>query len=122
MFAKENTDIQNLIATYFKGIYDGNVNMLENVFHTKALLFGDANGASYFKTVSEYLKSVKARKSPRELGEAFLMKIESIEMLGDQAMVKAHVPMLGFNYYDILALAKVKGEWKIVNKLYSHVS
>lgn len=117
----ELKEVEQLIQVYFEGIYTRDVTKLESVFHHQGLLFGDIKGESYFKTALDYIDGVKSRKSPKELGEHFAMKIESIQLLGDHAVVKAHLPMLGFNYYDFLALSKVNGHWKIVNKLFSHV-
>jgi hypothetical protein len=82
---------------------------------------GDINGQPYFKNLTEYLDGVKVRKSPSELGEEFRMKILGIDVLNDIAHVRLHVPMLGFNYYDKLALCKVNGQWLIVNKLFTNV-
>ncbi len=117
----ELEEVQGLIGIYFDGIYTGDVNKLKSVFHYQAFLFGDIKGESYFKTALEYIDGVQNRKSPKELGEDCGMKITSVELLGDHAIVKAHLPMLGFNYYDFLSLSKVNGDWKIVNKLFSHV-
>ena len=48
------------------------------------------------------------------------MKIIGIDIMGKIAIAKLHVPMLGYNYYDYLSLAKVNDDWKIVNKLFTH--
>ena len=65
---------------------------------------------------------VKSRKSPDDLGEPFKMKTIGIDIMGNIAMVKLHVPMLGNNYYDYLSLIKTNNDWKIVNKIFSHVA
>jgi len=49
------------------------------------------------------------------------MEILSIEILGNNAIVKAKLPILDYNYLDFLSLAKINEEWKIVNKLFAHV-
>ena len=121
MYDKQSKEITKVITNYFNGIYDGDVAKLKAVFHTESHLFGDINGEPYSKSVTDYIEGVKSRKSPNDLGEDFKMKILSIEMIGDNAIVKAHVPMLGFNYYDFLSLTKINGQWKIVNKLFSHI-
>ena len=50
----------------------------------------------------------------------FAPKIINIDILGEQAMVKAECPLLGNFYIDFLSLLKEKGQWKIVNKMYSN--
>ncbi len=76
----------------------------------------------YHFTMSEYLDGVRNRQSPKELEEEFHMEILSIEVLGQVAVSKVKVPMLGYNYYDFLSLSMVDGEWKIVNKVFTHVA
>ena len=121
MFNKQSEEIQAVIQNYFEGIYNGDELRLKEAFHSETLLFGDIKGIPYFKAVTEYIDGVKSRKSPKDLGEDFKMEILSIEILGTNAIVRAQLPMLGYNYFDFLSLAKIKGDWKIVNKLFTHV-
>ncbi|WP_024769874.1 nuclear transport factor 2 family protein [Aquimarina macrocephali] len=121
MFSKQLEEIQAVLQNYFEGIYNGDVVQLKEVFHSETLLFGDIKGVPYFKAITEYIDGVKSRKSPRDLGEDFKMEILSIEILGNNAIVKAQLPMLGYNYFDFLSLAKINEDWKIVNKLFTHV-
>lgn len=122
MYREESEKIGRIIRQYFEGIYQGNITKLQAVFNKDVIIYGDLNNdIPYQKTLSEYLEGVKTRKSPKELGELFRMKIISIEIIGKVAVVKAQVPMLGYNYYDFLSLTVVDGSWKIVNKLFAHV-
>ena len=121
MFSKQLEEIQAVIQNYFEGIYNGDEVQLKEVFHPGTLLFGDIKGVPYFKAITEYIDGVKSRESPKDLGEDFKMEILSIEILGNNAIVKAQLPMLGYNYFDFLSLAKINEDWKIVNKLFTHV-
>ncbi len=113
--------IHKVIRDYFDGIYEGNIDKLQDSFAPEARLYGDVKGVEYAKTLKEYLAGVKSRKSPSELQEKFGMEIVGVEVIGKVAIVKAHLKMLGFNYYDFLSLSIVKGDWKIVNKVFVHV-
>ena len=121
MYQDINKEIENLINKYFEGICYGNTSTLKTCFSVNANIYGDINSSEYFKSVNEYIKTVENRKSPNNLSETFKMSIVGIDILGKIAMVKLHVPMLGFNYYDYLSLFKINGEWKIVNKLFTNV-
>lgn len=121
MYQDNNKEIEKLINKYFEGIFYGNTSTLKTCFSVNANVYGDINSSEYFKSVNEYIKTVKNRKSPNKLSETFKMSIIGIDILGKIAMVKLHVPMLGFNYYDYLSLFKINGEWKIVNKLFTNV-
>ena len=113
--------IADVLDDYFQGIYTGNVQQLLEVFHPRCLLFGDINSTPYLKTLPEYLEGVKNRKSPQALGEPMNMKIISLEVVQNMAVVKAHVPMFEFNYYDYISLLKGDDQkWRIVNKLFTH--
>jgi len=122
MYDNNSNEIKTVISDYFNGIYTGNITQLEGVFHSETLLFGDINGTPYFKTSTEYINGVKSRKSPKDLGEDFKMEILSIEIVGNTAIVKAQLPMLGYNYFDFLSLTKINNDWKIVNKIFTHVA
>lgn len=121
MYKENIRKIERLIANYFDGIFNGNVAELEACFHENVYIYGDIKGADYLKSVSEYLDGVKNRQSPKDLGESFEMKIIGIDIIGKVAMAKLHVPMLGYNYYDYLSLAQIDYDWKIVNKVFTHV-
>ena len=45
--------------------------------------------------------------------------IQSLEIVGDQAMAKVDVPLLAAHFIDFLGLLKEDGEWKIVNKMFT---
>ena len=113
--------IESVIQDYFDGIYEGNTEKLAHVFQKDGYLYGDIKGDAYLKHVSEYIEGVKNRQSPKELDDAYHTEILGIEVLGKIAMAKLRLQMLGFNYYDYLSLAKIDGDWKIVNKVFAHV-
>jgi hypothetical protein len=121
MYKENIEEIENLITNYFEGIFEGSVLKLEACFHEKTNIYGDIKGVDYLKNVTEYIDGVKSRKSPKDLNESFKMKIIGIDIIGKIAMVKLHVPMLGYNYYDYLSLTKLDNHWKIVNKIFTHV-
>src|SRR5688500_464969 len=44
---------------YFKGIYEGKLELLDQIYYKGTLLFGDVKGQPYFKTLEQYLDAVK---------------------------------------------------------------
>ena len=122
MYTTEIKKIEATIADYFSGIYFGDIERLETSLSDELVLYGDIKGEFYKKNVAEYIQGVAGRKSPKELGEIFAMKIVGIDVLGQIAMAKLHLPMLGMNYYDYVSLAKIEGNWKIVGRIFSHVA
>ena len=121
MEVKHAKAINRVINDYMVGIYQGNVEQLRSSFSPEAYLFGDVNAVEYRKSLEDYLSGVAGRQSPEQLGETMRMKLLGLEIQGQVAVARVHMPMLGFNYYDFLSLSIVKGEWKIVNKIFTHV-
>jgi hypothetical protein len=106
---------------YFKGIYEGDTNLLSTVYYSGTLLFGDAAGKPYFKTIAQYLDGVKNRQSPKDSGKPFKGEIISIDIINSIAVAKVHVKMYDFNYYELLSFHKLDGKWVIVNKMIADV-
>lgn len=102
---------------YFKGIFEGNIDILGSAFHPETLLFGDIKGVPYAKTLEQYLEGVKNRQSPKDSGKPFKGEILSLHIVNSIAVAEAKVIMYDFIYHDILSFHKINGEWLIVNKM-----
>ncbi|WP_295796758.1 nuclear transport factor 2 family protein [Mucilaginibacter sp.] len=107
---------------YFKGIYEGDINGLVNVYHSGTLLFGDVKGQPYAKTLDQYLEGVAHRQSPKDSGKSFKGTIISIDVVNSIAVAKVHVKMYDFNYDEFLSFHKIDNRWLIVNKMISDVA
>ena len=111
-----------LIDAYFQSIYRGDPAALRSTFHPQCRLFADVKGAPYEKSVDQYVEGVATRKSPRELGEPFRMRVLGVETLGVIALVRTRQQMLGFDYRDYLTLLNRDGRWQIVSKVFVHLA
>lgn len=120
-YSDQIAKVERVIHNYFDGIYYGDISKLKQAFFPHSYLYGDLNGNERLNSLDEYLEIVKHRKSPSQLDEKFNMKILSITCIGNIAMAKLHVPMLGYNYYDFITLGVLDKKWKIINKVFSHV-
>lgn len=120
---KEILAITNAIeGQYFKGIYEGDVALLESVFHAEALLFGDVKGEPYFKTIALYLDGVKNRQTPKDSGKPFKGEILNIKTVNSIAVAELNLKMYDFSYRDFLSFHKINGKWLIVNKMLTDLS
>jgi len=113
---------QALESYYFKGIYEGDVNILGSIFNPGTLLFGDVKGQPYAKTLGQYLDGVKNRQSPKDSGKPFKGTIISIDVVNSIAIAKVHVKMYAFNYDEFLSFHKIDKHWLIVNKMITDVT
>src|ERR1700761_8179580 len=113
---------QALENYYCKGIYQGGIHILGNIFNPGTLLFGDVKGQPYAKTLDQYLDGVAHRQSPKDSGQPFKGDILSIAIVNSIAVAKVHVKMYEFNYEEFLSFHKIEGKWLIVNKMISDVN
>lgn len=109
------TAISAVINQYFNGLHHGDVARLRRIFDPNAVLV--APGIR--RTQDQWLALVAKRPKPAELGEPFAYQILAIEVMGQQAMVKAYCPLLGAHYLDYLGLLNENGQWRIVSKNYA---
>ena len=109
--------IHAILQDYFDGLYEGDVKKLRGVFHEDAWL----KASDYRKSRDEWLDAVASRQVPKDEGMQYKFNIMSLEIIGDQAMVKADVPLLAAHFIDFLGLLKEDGEWKIVNKMFTTI-
>ena len=107
---------------YFKGIYEGNLDLLNQVYYTGTLLFGDVKGQPYAKTLDQYLDGVKNRQSPKDSGKPFKGEIISVKVVNTIAIAEVKIKMYDFNYHEYLSFHKLDGRWLIVNKMISDVN
>jgi len=113
---------QALENYYFKGIYEGDINVLRNILNPGTLLFGDVKGQPYAKTLDVYLDGVKNRQSPKDSGKPFKGTILSIDVINSIAVAKVQVKMYDFNYDEFLSFHKIDNRWMIVNKMITDVA
>lgn len=107
--------IIQLLNEYFDGLYEGDVDKLRGLFHDDAWLKGN----DYRKTRDEWLDAVANRPIPSAEGMAYNFNIQSLEIVGDQAMAKVDIPLLAAHFIDFLGLLKEDGQWRIVNKMFT---
>ena len=119
---RDSTAITEALENYyFKGIYEGNLDLLNQIYNTGTLLFGDVKGQPYAKTLDQYLDGVKNRQSPKDSGKPFKGEVISIKLVNSIAIAEVKVKMYDFNYHEFLSFHKMDSRWLIVNKMISDV-
>ena len=120
---KDSAAIAQLLEQYyFPGIYEGNINLLKQVYYSGTLLFGDVKGQPYFKTLEQYLDGVRNRQSPKDSGKPFKGEILSLHLVNSIAVAEVKVKMYDFIYQEYLSFHKFDGQWLLVNKMISDVA
>lgn len=107
---------------YFKGIYEGDIDVLGQILNPGTLLFGDVKGQPYAKTLAQYFDGVAHRQSPKDSGKPFKGTIISVDVVNSIAIAKVNVQMYEFNYDEFLSFHKINDRWMIVNKMITDVT
>ncbi|MEX0297923.1 MAG: nuclear transport factor 2 family protein [Kordiimonas sp.] len=107
--------ITNMVQAYFDGLHHGDTKKLRPLFHVDTVL----KAPGIRRTREEWLELVDSRPVPQKEGHPYAYKILSIDVVGDQAMVKALCPLLGSIFIDYLGLLKENGQWLFVSKMYA---
>jgi len=115
LYEQDISVIRSMVHEYFVGLHCADVARLRALFDPAVVL--KAPGVR--RTMDEWLELVSVRQTPEAEGYAFEYRIVSIEIFHDQAMVKAHCPLLGNNYLDYLGFLREDNKWLVVSKMYS---
>jgi len=118
---EDHRQILELLQLYLDALYDGDARALKSTFHPNALLFAEVRGEIVQKTLDVYLDGVANRESPASHNDPYGMSILSVDVIGKIASAKVRVKVTGNNYFNFLSLLKTGREWRIVNKLFTHV-
>ncbi len=113
---EDRKGIETAIGYYFEGHAKGSGDAMRKAFHPDAKLFWIADSAVKTRTSEEFAAGFKGNVAPDEAQRK--RTIELIDVTGDVAIAKVVLDYPAVKFTDYMALAKVGGEWKIVNKTY----
>ena len=112
--------IRQTVQLYFEGMYHSDVDKLRKAFHPAAVLMGYYSGALAHIPLENWLEMVAARPAPAQNGEAYNMRLVSLDLTENAAAVKVKDWYLGLWFTDYLSLLKIEDKWVIVNKIFHH--
>lgn len=116
-----DTDVRALLVltqSYFDAAYEMDAEKFAALFHpsssvTKVGEDGDVSVTS----IGKWLAAVRTLKAPKQLGLERHDEILSINMAGELAVLKLKLQIPPRILTDILSCLRVKGTWKIVQKV-----
>lgn len=112
--------IKRVVSAYFKGLHEGNAELVAEQFAHEASIQGYYEGERVDMRLKKYIEVLKRMSAPNRLGEEFDMQIVSVEQVGAVAGVRTHYLFQALRYDEFLALLKIDGKWKIVGKTFCH--
>ncbi len=112
----EEMGVRAAIEHYFKGHATGEASHMRKAFIPTAHIEGIRDGKFTSWTLDKYCENFNGKPAVDE--SARKRKIDSIDVTGTAAIVKATLVHGPTTFTDYFVLLKVDGEWKIANKVY----
>ena len=81
--SNKNSDLEKITQTvqyYFDGMYHSDIETLKKAFNPEAFLHGYFEGQLVHLPLNEWLKMIVSRPAPSKSGEAYEMKIVSMDI------------------------------------------
>ena len=112
----DNKQIENIVTAYFQGLHQGDAKLLMTLFHPDCVL----KAPGLRRELANWLEDVQLRPIPQQQGHLWSYQILTLEIEGEQAMVKVRCPLPHGDFVDYLGLLKENQQWLIVNKMYAN--
>lgn len=112
----EDAAVRAAIEHYFQGHATGDGAHFRKVFHPESKLFFMREGKFAQRTSEEYIAGASGKPAEDEAQRK--RAIDWIDVTGDTAVVKLTLTYPAVTFTDYMALLKIDGEWKIVNKMF----
>lgn len=113
----EEAAVRRAVESYLHGLKFNDVESLKKAFWPEAkLFFVKGDGQLGQLTQSQWYEGFAASAGKEEKGD---LKITDVDITDNAASVKVEEDYPGSVYVDYLSLLKFKGEWRIVNKIYT---
>jgi hypothetical protein len=112
-------EIEQVIQTYFDGLYEGDTAKLAAAFHPCSHLYWAKDGGVGDMPREEWLEAVKSRPSGAARGLKRDDRILMLDISGPEtAFVKVACQLPPRYFTDYLVLNRTSVGWKIVSKVY----
>jgi hypothetical protein len=119
MSATAVAEIEQVIQTYFDGLYEGDVAKLGAAFHPVSHLYCEKDGGVADVPREQWFEAVKTRPSAASKGLVRDDRILMMDISGPEtAFVKVACQIPPRYFTDYLVLNRTKDGWKIVSKVY----
>ena len=109
--------VRAVVNQYFKGHATGQAEEMRKAFLPTAHIEGIRQGVFTSWTVDQYVANFRGTPAADEASRK--RTIDSVDISGTAAMVKATLVHGATTFTDYFVLLKVDGAWKIANKVYA---
>lgn len=113
----EESGVRAAIEQYFRGHATGSAAEMRKAFLPSAHIEGIRSGAFTSWTAEDYSSRFTGKPAADEASRK--RTIDSVDVSGNAAMVRATLVHGATTFTDYFVLLKVDGTWKIANKVYA---
>lgn len=111
--------VNEVLATYFDGLYHCDTRQLAAVFHPSAIYATADETPFLFRNMEGYFAVVEARQSPASRNEGRRDAVDAIEFAGDNtAFARVRCSIEARDFVDFLTLVRTNGQWRILAKVF----
>jgi hypothetical protein len=113
-------EITDSLENYFTGFYEGDIDKLQQVFHSSAHLYAAIGGTLADRDMEKVYEGVRGRESSASRGFDRFDRILSIDQSGpESAIAKVQIALGEQLYTDFLNMLKLDGRWQIISKVFT---
>jgi Putative lumazine-binding len=105
------------LENYIKGHATVDIEYTKKAFHAVGTMLGIRDGAYFSQSFADYITGLTGRKPAADEAQR-KRYIAAVDVVGNAAIAKVVSDYPTIRYVDYMALLKIDGEWKIVNKIY----
>lgn len=115
-------EIARALDAYFDGFYEGDIEKLEQIFHSGAHLYSAADGPLQDDPMEAVYARVRGRTPPAARHQKRQDRILMIDRAGSEsALAKVQLAIGAKLFTDYLTLLRLDGRWRIISKTYTYV-
>ena len=118
--AQATEQITHVVDLYVQGCREGDADKLRAAFHPSARMWGSLMGQRYDVPIAEMIAMFDGKSC--DVDGSYKAEVTSVDQTEDTASVT--LAEEGFwgtvSFVDFFSLARIDGEWTIVNKTFVH--
>ncbi|MBU2515233.1 nuclear transport factor 2 family protein [bacterium] len=116
----ETEKVKAVIESYIEGSRTGNVSLLKDIFHPKAIMSGFLQGQTDIGTPDPFFEAVEKNPASQQSEKSYIAEITFLEVTGSVAsVVLKEKGFLGLNFTNFFHLLKEEGKWSIISKTFT---
>ena len=120
----DNTEIKEIIRTYFDASFESSGEKMAQVFHDAAHIYGHGENGALNDMDKEFFVNLVGTPGPDALSAEYPRQDEilSIDFTGENtAVARVKLRVRNILFTDMLCFMRISGKWGVISKVYSGV-